>query len=142
MEPRKQRSIIHIDSETADIDNSYRPSVELIGAIGPTTTALAALVKHAGPHPDMTKMLAHKTICGCATQATTSVRWPSRSVGCDSVGCSPRDRAKKWTGSWNRKQQNRAPKWLSVRRDQVTLEFAIPVSLCADSETIAIFSHC
>jgi acetolactate synthase I/II/III large subunit len=53
----KQRPIIHIDSERADMDNSYRPSVELIGGIGATTAALAALVKHTGPHPDMAKLL-------------------------------------------------------------------------------------
>jgi acetolactate synthase I/II/III large subunit len=53
----KQRPIIHIDSERCDIDNSYRPSVELIGGVGPTTAALAALVEHTGPHPDMTKLL-------------------------------------------------------------------------------------
>jgi acetolactate synthase-1/2/3 large subunit len=53
----KQRPIIHIDSEKADIDNSYCPNAELIGAIGPTTATLAALVKHTGPHPDMRKML-------------------------------------------------------------------------------------
>jgi acetolactate synthase-1/2/3 large subunit len=53
----KHRAIVHIDSQKADIDNSYYPSVELIGGIGPTTAALAALVKHTGPHPDLMKML-------------------------------------------------------------------------------------
>jgi len=53
----KQRPIIHIDSGRADIDNSYRPSVELIGSIGQTTTALANLVKHTGPGPQITTML-------------------------------------------------------------------------------------
>jgi acetolactate synthase-1/2/3 large subunit len=52
-----RRPIIHIDSQKADIDNSYRPDVELIGAIGPTAAALADLVQHTKPHPDMTKML-------------------------------------------------------------------------------------
>jgi acetolactate synthase I/II/III large subunit len=53
----KERPIIHIDSERADMDNSYRPNVELIGGISATTTALAALVRHTGPHPDMAKLL-------------------------------------------------------------------------------------
>ena len=53
----KQRPIIHIDSERADIDNNYRPSVELIGGIGQTTSALATLVKHTAPGPEITKML-------------------------------------------------------------------------------------
>lgn len=53
----KQRPIIHIDSERSDIDNSYRPCVELIGSIRATTTALATLVKHTTPDPDMTRML-------------------------------------------------------------------------------------
>jgi acetolactate synthase I/II/III large subunit len=53
----KHRPIIHIDSERAYIDNDYRPSAELIGAIGPTTSALAALVEHAAPDPETMKML-------------------------------------------------------------------------------------
>ena len=53
----KRRPIIHIDSEKAYVDNDYRPSAELIGAIGPTTSALAALVEHVAPDPDMMKML-------------------------------------------------------------------------------------
>ncbi len=57
----KHRSIIHVDSGKADIDNSYRPSVESIGAIGPTTSALAALVKHKRPDPEMSKLLSEIT---------------------------------------------------------------------------------
>jgi acetolactate synthase-1/2/3 large subunit len=53
----KHRPIIHIDSSQADIDNGYRPSVELIGGIGPTTAALASLVMHRGPDAEMTKLL-------------------------------------------------------------------------------------
>ncbi len=53
----EQRAIVHIDSERADIDNSYRPNVELIGGIGPTIAALTAIVNHPGPDHDMIKLL-------------------------------------------------------------------------------------
>lgn len=52
-----RRPIIHLDPERADIDNSYRPSVELIGGIAPTTSALSRLVKRAELDNDMAKML-------------------------------------------------------------------------------------
>ncbi|WP_263356769.1 acetolactate synthase AlsS [Acidicapsa ligni] len=52
-----KRTIIHIDSGRADIDNSYRPSVELIGGIGPTVAALANIVMHSGPDTVMSKLL-------------------------------------------------------------------------------------
>jgi acetolactate synthase I/II/III large subunit len=41
----KARRIIHIDVLPADLDNSYRPNVELTGDIAQTLTALAPLIK-------------------------------------------------------------------------------------------------
>jgi acetolactate synthase-1/2/3 large subunit len=52
-----RRPIIHLDSERADVDNSYRPSVELIGGIAPTASALSRLVNRAELDRDMAKML-------------------------------------------------------------------------------------
>jgi acetolactate synthase-1/2/3 large subunit len=52
-----KRPIIHLDSKRADIDNSYRPAVELIGAIGATTSALSRHVKRTGLDPEMATML-------------------------------------------------------------------------------------
>jgi acetolactate synthase I/II/III large subunit len=45
----KKRSLIHIDVLPADIDNDYRPQVELIGDIGATVKALADHVNAGGP---------------------------------------------------------------------------------------------
>ncbi|RXH58118.1 acetolactate synthase AlsS [Granulicella sibirica] len=53
----KARPIIHIDVEGADIDNSYRPSVELVGDVGATVAALTPLIKHSGPDLEMSNLL-------------------------------------------------------------------------------------
>jgi acetolactate synthase-1/2/3 large subunit len=52
-----KRPIIHVDSGRADIDSSYRPTVELVGGIAATTSALSRLVKRTGPGVEMAKML-------------------------------------------------------------------------------------
>ena len=52
-----RRPIIHLDSKRADIDNSYRPAVELIGAIGPTISALSRHVRRTSLDPEMAQML-------------------------------------------------------------------------------------
>jgi acetolactate synthase I/II/III large subunit len=45
----KKRNVIHIDVASADIDNDYRPQVELIGNIGATVGALIDHVNAGGP---------------------------------------------------------------------------------------------
>lgn len=45
----KKRNLIHIDVISADIDNDYRPQVELIGNIGATVGALTDHVNAGGP---------------------------------------------------------------------------------------------
>jgi acetolactate synthase-1/2/3 large subunit len=45
----KKRNLIHIDVTSADIDNDYRPQVELIGNIGATVGALIDRVDAGGP---------------------------------------------------------------------------------------------
>jgi acetolactate synthase I/II/III large subunit len=45
----KKRNVIHIDVASADIDNDYRPQVELIGNIGATVGALVDHVNAGGP---------------------------------------------------------------------------------------------
>ena len=45
----KKRNLIHIDVTSADIDNDYRPQVELIGNIGATVGALIDHVNAGGP---------------------------------------------------------------------------------------------
>jgi len=45
----KKRKLIHIDVTSADIDNDYRPQVELIGNIGATVGALTDHVNAGGP---------------------------------------------------------------------------------------------
>jgi len=45
----KRRNLIHIDVISAEIDNDYRPQVELIGNIGATVGALTDHVNAGGP---------------------------------------------------------------------------------------------
>ena len=45
----KKRNLVHIDVISADIDNNYRPQVELIGNIGATVAALTDHVNTGGP---------------------------------------------------------------------------------------------
>ena len=53
-----KRTIIHMDTLPADIDNSYNPTVELIGNIAVTIQLLTPLVSHPGPEPSIQKLLA------------------------------------------------------------------------------------
>lgn len=52
-----KRPIVHIDSQKADMDNSYHPSVELVGGIAATTSALSRLVNRAELDRQMARML-------------------------------------------------------------------------------------
>jgi acetolactate synthase I/II/III large subunit len=45
----KKRTLIHVDVLSADIDNDYRPQVELVGNIGATVRALTDHVNVGGP---------------------------------------------------------------------------------------------
>jgi len=49
--------IIHIDSTRADVDNFYSPAVEVLGDIGASVTALAALVTRLVLSPDVERFL-------------------------------------------------------------------------------------
>jgi acetolactate synthase I/II/III large subunit len=49
--------IIHIDSTRADVDNFYSPAVEVLGDIGASVTALAALVSRLVLSPDVERFL-------------------------------------------------------------------------------------
>jgi len=49
--------IIHIDSTRADVDNFYSPAVEVLGDIGASLTALAALVTRLVLSPDVERFL-------------------------------------------------------------------------------------
>jgi acetolactate synthase I/II/III large subunit len=52
-----KRPIVHLDALPADIDNSYSPSVELIGDIAATLRLLAPQVSHSIPDPSMVRLL-------------------------------------------------------------------------------------
>lgn len=53
----KTRPIVHLHSKRADIDNSYRPTVELVGGIAETTFALSRQIRRDGPGAEMERML-------------------------------------------------------------------------------------
>lgn len=53
----KKRTLVHLDALPADIDNSYNPTVELIGSIAATIQLLAPLVSHPAPEPSIQKLL-------------------------------------------------------------------------------------
>jgi len=52
-----RRPIVHLDSLPADIDNSYSPTVELIGDIAATIGLLTPLVSHSTPEPSIKRLL-------------------------------------------------------------------------------------
>jgi acetolactate synthase-1/2/3 large subunit len=53
-----KRQVVHLDSLPADIDNSYRPTLELLGDIAATLRLLTPLVTHDAPEPSMQRLLA------------------------------------------------------------------------------------
>ncbi len=52
-----KRPIVHLDALPADIDNSYSPTVELIGDIAATIQLLTPLVSHSAPEPSIMRLL-------------------------------------------------------------------------------------
>lgn len=52
-----QRTLVHLDALPADIDNSYRPTIELIGNIAATIRLLTSLVSHVTPDPSVKRLL-------------------------------------------------------------------------------------
>jgi acetolactate synthase-1/2/3 large subunit len=52
-----KRIVVHVDALPADIDNSYSPTVELIGNIAATLRLLSPLISHATPDPLIQKLL-------------------------------------------------------------------------------------
>ncbi|HEY2472915.1 MAG TPA: acetolactate synthase AlsS [Terracidiphilus sp.] len=52
-----KRPIVHADTLPADIDNAYRPTVELLGDIAATLRLLTPLVTHHAPEPFMQGLL-------------------------------------------------------------------------------------
>jgi len=52
-----RRPIVHVDALAADIDNSYSPSVELLGDIGSTLRLLTPIVSRTAPDPSLRRLL-------------------------------------------------------------------------------------
>jgi acetolactate synthase-1/2/3 large subunit len=52
-----KRTIVHLDALPADIDNSYSPTVELIGNVAGTIRLLTPLVSHRAPDSSMKRLL-------------------------------------------------------------------------------------
>jgi acetolactate synthase I/II/III large subunit len=52
-----KRPVVHLDALPADIDNSYSPTVELVGEIAPTIRLLTPLVSHSAPEPSIKRLL-------------------------------------------------------------------------------------
>jgi acetolactate synthase I/II/III large subunit len=52
-----KRPIVHLDALPADIDNSYSPSVELIGDIAATLQLLIPQISHSSPEPSILRLL-------------------------------------------------------------------------------------
>ena len=52
-----KRSIVHLDALPADIDNSYSPTVELIGDIAATIQLLTPLISHSTPDSTIKRLL-------------------------------------------------------------------------------------
>jgi acetolactate synthase I/II/III large subunit len=52
-----KRPIVHVDALPADIDNSYSPSVELVGDIAATLRLLTPQVSHSTLEPSMVRLL-------------------------------------------------------------------------------------
>jgi acetolactate synthase-1/2/3 large subunit len=53
----KKRQIVHLDVLPADIDNSYNPSVELVGDIASTLVLLTPLVSRSALEPSVKRLL-------------------------------------------------------------------------------------
>jgi acetolactate synthase I/II/III large subunit len=53
-----QRPIVHIDAERAEVDNSYNPTIELVGNIAATLRGLTPQITHAGPCAPIRQLLA------------------------------------------------------------------------------------
>ncbi len=53
----KKRPIIHLDALPSDIDNSYRPTIELIGNIAATVLTLKPLISRPGIDPTLRLLL-------------------------------------------------------------------------------------
>jgi len=52
-----RRTIVHLDTLPADIDNSYSPTVELIGDIAATLRLLSPLISHTTPDTSIQRLL-------------------------------------------------------------------------------------
>ena len=52
-----KRPIVYLDALPADIDNSYSPSVELIGDIAATLQLLIPQISHSSPEPSILRLL-------------------------------------------------------------------------------------
>jgi acetolactate synthase-1/2/3 large subunit len=52
-----KRPIVHLDALPADIDNSYSPSIELIGDIAATLQLLIPQILHSTPEPSIKRLL-------------------------------------------------------------------------------------
>jgi len=52
-----RRPIVHVDALAADIDNSYSPTVELLGDIAATLQLLAPIVSRSTPDPSIRRLL-------------------------------------------------------------------------------------
>jgi acetolactate synthase I/II/III large subunit len=53
----KKRPIVHLDALPADIDNSYSPTVELLGDIAATLRLLTPIVSRSAPDPSIKRLL-------------------------------------------------------------------------------------
>ncbi len=53
-----KRPLVHVDSLPADINNSYRPTVELLGDIAATLRLLTPVLTHDAPEPSVQWLLA------------------------------------------------------------------------------------
>ncbi len=53
----KKRPIVHLDALPADIDNSYSPTVELLGDIAATLRLLTPIVSRSAPDPSVKRLL-------------------------------------------------------------------------------------
>jgi acetolactate synthase I/II/III large subunit len=53
----KKRQIVHLDALPADIDNSYSPTVELLGDIAATLRLLTPILSRSAPDPSVKRML-------------------------------------------------------------------------------------
>jgi acetolactate synthase I/II/III large subunit len=54
-----KRPIVHLDVLPADIDNSYSPSIELVGDIAATLQLMTPMLSHSTPEPSIMRLLEH-----------------------------------------------------------------------------------